>query len=218
MSKSPHPRRQFKRRKAFKAPRECILIVCEGAKTEPLYFENLRRKLRLTTVEVDIQGEECGSAAISVVDHAIIKRDQRKNSHSLVQPEYHAVWCVMDVEIPQDSSLSKALNKAKANDLEVALSNPCFEFWLLLHFVKTGKLFQSSKEVSKELKKHYPHYAKGDGSIFHQIYSDTDQAMTNAEAILEEKGCSEDLQDCNPSTHVHRLVQELRQVNDGSAK
>ena len=158
-----------------------------------------------------------GSAPISVVETAIKQKLDAEESEG--QVKYDSVWCVMDVEAPEPhDTLNDALIKATENGLKVALSNPCFEFWLLLHSVKTSRFFDNNKAVLRELRKHHPNYAKGDDSIFQRIYPDTDTAITNTESILKEKGCSENLLNCNPSTHVHRLVQELRRINDGSAK
>jgi hypothetical protein len=42
---------------------------------------------------------------------------------------------VFDVEAPQrHPNLSEALELAGKNEIRVAISNPCFEFWLMLHF------------------------------------------------------------------------------------
>ncbi|MEV5198866.1 RloB family protein [Streptomyces sp. NPDC053720] len=49
--------------------------------------------------------------------------------------EYDEVWCVIDVEAPvPHEGLTAALKLARQHGVEVALSNPCFELWLLLHF------------------------------------------------------------------------------------
>ena len=52
-------------------PRLLHLIVCEDAVATPRYFKALRSKLKLSTAEVEVCGEECGSAPINVVDYAI---------------------------------------------------------------------------------------------------------------------------------------------------
>ena len=119
----------YKRREAFKEPRKSILIVCEGEKTEPLYFNAVKQELRLIMVDVEIVGE--GAAPITVVDRAIELRAERKHiaKTSLTKVAYEVVYCVIDVEAPKAESLSRALNKARDNKLEVILSNPCFEYW-----------------------------------------------------------------------------------------
>ena len=45
---------------------------------------------------------------------------------------YDAVWCVFDVD--EHPQIADARQMARANGIELAISNPCFELWLLLHF------------------------------------------------------------------------------------
>ena len=84
---------------------ESILIVCEGEKTEPNYFFGLRRKFNLTTVQVEIRGEECDSSPLSVVNYALAKKEERdklvKNGQTTF-PKYKHIWCVCDVENPNN--------------------------------------------------------------------------------------------------------------------
>jgi hypothetical protein len=42
------------------------------------------------------------------------------------------VWCVFDVD--EHPKLAEARDQANANGIQLAVSNPCFELWLLLHF------------------------------------------------------------------------------------
>ncbi|MBN2130123.1 MAG: RloB domain-containing protein [Sedimentisphaerales bacterium] len=189
--------------------------MCEGAKTEPLYFRALRKKLRLHTVEVEVEGEDCGSSPISVVNYAISLRDARRENapHSPRLVPYDAVWCVMDVEAPTPhASLAAAIDKAKANQLNIALTNPMFEYWYLLHFERTSALMQSNRHLLGKLKNHYGRYKKNDPDFFEVVYPLTSTAIANSEAVLREKHYGEDLRDCNPSTHVHRVVGHLQQI------
>ena len=51
--------------------------------------------------------------------------------------------------------------KAQQKDnVVVIVNNPCIEFWFLLHFEKTGKLFTDCKSAEKQLKKHLKDYEK----------------------------------------------------------
>ena len=72
----------FHRRKAKKAealrreahkrePYDLVLIVCEGGKTEPKYLQELRDAFKLSTANIRIAGDECGSSPRSVVDYAL---------------------------------------------------------------------------------------------------------------------------------------------------
>ena len=204
------------RRRPSVKPRECVLIVCEGAKTEPQYFEAMRRELRLHIVEVAVVGEKCGSSPISVVDCAISLRKERTRvaARSPTVVKYDVVWCVMDVEAPcQHDSLPSAIDKAKAHKLRVVLSNPMFEYWYLLHFERTSALMQHNKDVIKRLKKHYPRYQKNDEAFFQVVYPLTSQAIRNSKQVLCEKHYDSDLRKCNPSTHVHLIVEHLHEIS-----
>jgi len=119
----------------------------------------------------------------------------------------------MDVEAPKPHvSLAAAMDKAKAHGLRVALSNPTFEYWYLLHFEKTSALMQRNQDVRKRLKKHCSKYKKNDRDFFTVVYPLTAQAIENSKAVLKEKHYGDDLQTCNPSTHVHRVVEHLQGV------
>ena len=216
MSRKTGKVRSLKRRPPFRVPRQCLLVVCEGSKTEPTYFDGLCRELRLSSVEVEVVGGKSGSAPITVVNSAVAQKKVREQlaSQSPTLPEYDGVWCVMDVEAPvSHESLPRALDKARGNCLRVALSNPCFEYWYLLHFRKTSAPMPSCKRVVKMLRKHLPNYKKTLVSpALEQLFRKTGTAMTHAEEVLKEKHWGANLSKCNPSTHVHLLVKYLRSM------
>ena len=200
------------RRKAYKEPRKSILIVCEGEKTEPIYFNALKRRLGLIMVDVEIIGK--GAAPITVVNSAIDLREERKRiaKKSLTKAGYEIIYCVFDVEAPTPhGSLTNAVGMAHAHNLEVILSNPCFEYWYILHFRKTGAPFNSSQDVKSALRKEHLAYNESDTTIFDVIYPKTSKAIKHSKEVLNEQHeDSEDLRNCNPSTHVHKIVEYLQ--------
>lgn len=202
---------EYKRREAFKEPRKSILIVCEGEKTEPIYFKALKERLRLIMLDVEIVAE--GASPITVVDHAIELREERKGAakRSLTKAEYEVIYCVFDVEAPKPhESLANAVIKAKDNKLEVILSNPCFEYWYILHFRKTSAPFSSSQNVKSALRREHSAYSESDTTIFNVVYPKTIDAIKHSKEVLNEQhNDAEDLRACNPSTHVHKIVEYL---------
>jgi hypothetical protein len=72
-----------------------VLIVCEGKKTEPQYFDNMRNELRLKKfVEVHVDGKLGSSDPVSVVDYAILLEAQRVKiaSKSPILTAYDVIW------------------------------------------------------------------------------------------------------------------------------
>ena len=199
----------LRRRRAMKAPYDVILIVCEGKKTEPNYFSELKKAFRLSNANVRICGR--GADPLSVVNFAIESFRQ--------EPEFDRVYCVFDRD--RHTTYHAALDKVKRTRLGkgskiVAIpSVPCFEFWLLLHFIYTTKPFDAPpgdsicSKVIEELKKYLPEYEKGDQDIFNKIQDKLDNAITNArrvEQFHQTSGTD------NPSTMVHSLVEYLRDL------
>ncbi len=190
-----------------------ILIVCEDEKSSYLYFQKFRQELGLPSVNVEVCGPECGSAPISVVDFAKERRDSV--STSPVRDDYDHVFCVIDADVP--TTLAQAIDKATANKLRVILSNPCFEYWYILHFRRTSALYHRSRDVVSDLKKDFPNYNKGNADIFEEIYPKRKTAIANSKGVLRSHWHGEaDLRKCNPSTHVYQVVECIMDIAEKS--
>jgi len=200
----------LRRRMARRNPYDVVLIVCEGGKTEPQYFCELRSNLKLNNLNVVVTGE-CGSDPCSVVDHAIEK--------AKIEGDYDRVFCVFDKD--RHPNYSDALDKIqhirlkKSQQIKAITSVPCFEFWILLHFEYTTRPFDSigkrsiCDSVIRCLKRYIPNYEKGRADIFHRTKADIDTAIQNAKKVVEAaKSGGTD----NPSTLVHELVQYLQSL------
>lgn len=61
--------------------RKRFLIVCEGTKTEPRYFESIKRELPRNTVQVEISGEGCHTLTLISRAKEIIKSRTSVNNH-----------------------------------------------------------------------------------------------------------------------------------------
>jgi len=181
-----------------------VLIVCEGAKTEPMYFDALCRRWHLTGRDirtVDIHGRDCGSAPINVVDRAIELREKRKKRNKRDgTPLYDKIWCVFDRN--SHSTFDQARAKASTNSVDLACSDPCFEFWYLLHFEHTSGQFPDCSSVIVRLRKHVPDYSKNK-LPFADIETGLDDAIERASSIRN--GIIK-----TPYTYVDQLVVYLR--------
>jgi hypothetical protein len=60
------------------------------------------------------------------------KRAQRTEAKKGGGRAYDEIWCVFDCD--EHPRLPDALQQAVDNGISVALSNPCFELWLILHY------------------------------------------------------------------------------------
>lgn len=110
------------------AERERILIVCEGEKTEPNYFEAIKGELPLHVVEVKISGE--GDNTLRLVEKAQALRDERASGSY----PFDQVWVVFDRDSFPPSDFDNAITKAEADGIKCAWTNEAFELWYVLHF------------------------------------------------------------------------------------
>lgn len=202
--------KQFPRKTKLRPEKKAILIVCEGKCTEPDYLKYITREWKINPKLVYIRivgGDTSGSAPISIVGHAKEQRDERKTNGLL---PFESIWCVFDVEVPQHHSLLQAISQAKDLEFNVALTNPAFEYWLLLHFKDTSSQLTSSKQAMVELRKHIPSFKKNlSDEMMEKIFPHIPTAIKRAEQRFRKHSVRE-LADTNPSTHVYKLVEELQ--------
>lgn len=182
-------------------PRARILIVCEGAKTEPIYFEALCRDKRLTRAEVEIVGEECGSHPRSVVNHAVDVMNERHRDDD----PYDSVWCVFDCD--EHEGIHEAFIRARDCGISVAFSNPCIELWFLLHF-ECSTAYRHRRAVRSQLKKYIPDYDKAEG-VYDLLRERQGEAIRNADTLRKHHSNAGGKQTENPSTTVDRLVKTM---------
>ena len=147
-------RRSFKRTADEKGYRKLFVIATEGSKTEPNYFTILKRLLSKTQIDIKVLKSNHNSDPSHVLKQ--MKAHLKKNSIKLSDE----AWLVIDKDQWTDEQLNKLYEwKKEPANHGIALSNPKFEYWLLLHF-EDGNNISSSKDCSERLKKHLPDYDK----------------------------------------------------------
>ena len=134
-SRQPHRGRSSLRRKvADRDPKRTFLVYCEGRITEPEYLEALKQQpavREIASVDIRIDRDESGVVPLTLVTAAAEARARASDENS----EVDEVWCLFDVESPVNHpNLDRAVSLAEESNVQVAISNPCFELWLALHF------------------------------------------------------------------------------------
>jgi len=198
------------RRTTERHARETVLIVCEGQATERNYFDRLRREETVTDrLSVTVRSAHGGSPE-AIVREAILYKEQYGEQGD----DFGRVFCVIDVERDR-SSLARARKLAQDGDIELVLSNPSFEVWLLAHYERSSRPFTGAKEVRAAFNRHWVKhhgrkYHKGDEDIYGRLARLRRTAIANAKHVRERNfGGMADTADANSSTEVYRLVEYL---------
>jgi hypothetical protein len=126
--------RPLKRKVATRKPRKTLVVFCEGERTEPEYLDALKRQplvRDVAAVDLRVETGHGGSVPRTLVAMATDARNRAIEEEA----EIDEFWCVFDVEWPTNHpGLIEAVQQARANGILLAVSNPCFEVWLILHF------------------------------------------------------------------------------------
>lgn len=110
-----------------------FIIVCEG-KTEYNYFRAIRRSMRLSTLQINIANPGASDPR-SIVNEAIQRWSANKQEGGWTGDD--SAWAVYDGDehIRNDpKNWNDARQLADANNINLAVSNPCFELWFCYIF------------------------------------------------------------------------------------
>lgn len=202
----------LRRRKPTRTPRPRILIACEGARTEPVYFNRFRIEQSLSPQLLRIVGgDECGAHPKSLVQYpkSLVQRakdEAKKAKHDRF--EYDHIWCVFDRD--QHENIHEAFDQARANRFRLAFSNPCFELWFLLHFQDQRAEIDRQTTI-RELKKHLPDYAKSI-DVYDALKPRQQDAIKRAETLRQQHADEETIPPA-PFTDVAGLVVFLNEMS-----
>lgn len=193
--------KQNKKRKTKKV----LVLAAEGTnKTEKTYFNEFNTKQNEFRI---IHARGNNTDPVKIVQDAI-------NTAAREEVDYEygdRAVAVFDVDFGKENQIIEAIELAKKNSVDVFLSNPCFEVWLLLHYRYSTKSYTNNEAVINDLIKHWPKYEKSIDS-FKSLDNLMDIAVTNAKKVKEyflRVDGIDDVKKCNSSTDVHELVEML---------
>ena len=197
----------LQRRRNVRAVAKRFLIVCEDDKSAPNYFNALKKQFNLSATSVMVVGSGGHSQPIQVVDRAIDVKEKANDDDSGTLP-FNEVWCVIDGEF--GAEINNARFRANANNVKLAISTMCFEYWILLHFEDNDtSTLDCDALVSTLKKKHIAKYAKG-SCDFHDVVQHVRVACRRAET-LRRPGIRrhENPEVQNPCSEVYKLINAI---------
>ena len=215
-----YARQEQKRKQDVRNKRMYYLIVCEGAKTEPNYFEGLKQDLPkgvLAAYQIDIEGT--GRNTQSLVEEAErLKKAYEENT----EREIDRLWVVFDRDSFDAESFNNAINYCMAHTIGCAWSNEAFELWYLLHFhyynnAMNREEFQHRIEenLQPNLGEEYG-YEKNSTEMYALLkeYGSVQDAIRNAKNLERNFPGRQDYANHNPCTMVYKLVEELLELKE----
>lgn len=122
---------------------------------------------------------------------------------TLSEEEYDKVFWIIDLDVllkeerekkSNPSSLQKFLayykRLSKNQKVVVIVNNPCLEYWFLLHFRKTTKIFTACADAEREVSQHLKGYEKtekffkkSNNDIYKQLKPHLETAISHATTL-----------------------------------
>jgi len=164
-----------------------FFVFCEG-ETEEAYISYLRSKYRLPIViDAKIAGHHITEKYISSYKTGKDVHPKDRN------------YLLYDLDVPEILPRLQTIKGAV-----LLLSNPCFEFWYLLHF-QDHKSYLSTEECERKLLSHHKNYKKGlfDNKLKDKLDEKQDKAVHRASKLTQHE---------NPSSQIFQLINDLEEI------
>lgn len=203
-------KRDFKRKPESRRQNPRFLIVSEGEVTEREYLTAVMKLRNIRSADIVIAPPPPTSPKQIVEKARKLKMEARK------EDGYDAVWCIFDVEakVNQNSrpGLAEAIQRAKANKIHIALSNPCFELWILLYEKQhTAAIYSNNvqDECSRLRLLEGKHVCNPD-----LLLNNCQIACHRAEGLdsMHHANGTHNYEDQNPSSGVYKLMEAIHQA------
>jgi hypothetical protein len=199
-----------------------ILIICEG-ETEEKYFQNLVSFLNLSFITVktkkSVHPTPCSAANTAMNEQDKEIANKGKNN------KYENLFCVVDEDKHDHASADKEIatyNSSHDTHITKVYTNPCFEFWLLLHIKYSTKPYIATPTKSigdfclEDLQKSDPTLVGYDKSknisdFFEFFNKKLSTAITHAKKLSNAAKTSNNY---NPYTMVWSLIEYIKGVDE----
>lgn len=217
MPRDGHPRaRQAAKlaRKQGKRPAyDRILIVCEGSKTEPLYLDDIRQKLRIPTAFINVIHSTNGTEPRQVVDCAEQTFRESKNFDLVIAVFDRDNHLTYNDALLRAVALDQTLKNSdrKLVGFKAVPSVPCFELWILLHFQDIHAFWHRNEVIAAVSSAgRLPGYRKGSTGIYAKTEDRVLEATARAEYLRTQ---FDPTTGTDPYTDMDWLVGKLRSLS-----
>ena len=188
--------------------RRVIRVLTEGKVTEPSYLIAWARRHRHS---ISLSLPESGMAPETLVDHARQHMRRRRRSRRGDQ-DFDEIWCMFDIDL--HPNVPTTIHNARQSGIEVAVSNPCIELWLVLHvedqtaYIKRRNVQRRANELQLTFGKRIP------DSAWSTLFDEFATARQRAKALDQRHAGNGSPPRSNPSTDIWRLVDRIRSAGD----
>ena len=200
----PHKKqRPLERSEGVDRDASIIVIACEDKYAPKVYFgQFVTSRVQFKVLST----EDCRSSPDQIVQRLRTYKDEFQLGGS------DQLWYLGDLDHWSEpnhiANLTLALMECRQAGFWVAICNPCFELWLLLHFVDLhNKQSWNAKTIESVLRQHAGGYSKVHGCVT-PITSEMVEVAIERDRALDEFP-AEDIPR-TPTSRVSRIIEVLK--------
>jgi len=192
-----------------------VIVVVEGEITEIQYLNDFKNRL----ISENLIKKEA-ARKLYITDNGKKSSPRKVFSRSQKEQKLHGAkfsFIVIDdddrkesLEVLQECHYPQTANEVSKDKINCIYSNPCFEYWALLHFKNSGKEYASG-ELSEILSQYMPSYNKKNKVLTYNVmWEKEDNAAKNAASIRQIRQSTGKVWE-RPSTNVDVLLAFIRE-------
>lgn len=195
--------KSLRRKRAVLAPAARVVVVTEGALTEPQYLRSFNSAHTNNSIRLVIRP---GIGDPRAVVERAVREKKALRGDSLAGQD--TVWAVFDRDI--HPRFAEAIDLARGNDILLAVSNPCFEIWGVFHYEDFDAPVDRHA-CQRALARLCPGYSNSGSKVFEDSaaiensYRDAVARAKNSRRRRHEEGN----RGGNPSTRVDLLTEQI---------
>ena len=195
---------------------EYHLIVTEGTKTEPQYFNSISNVINQKyheKIQLEIHGEGRGTMQLLEKATNIVRSSVKVFKH---------VWIVFDIDDFPPERINQTAEECKnltneETEYHALWSNQCIELWFMLHFNLVESDLHRSEYIPK-LSEWLSNigqgkYVKNREDIYDVLHPYLDDAIRNAKK-LDDHNRNKTPANSAPGTKIHELLERLKPYLD----
>jgi len=178
-----------------------VVIASEDKYAVKQYFDFFQS----TRIQFKVLATEDG---MSAPEHVLARLDEYMKEFEIGEGD--ACWLVCDcdhwIKPGHIRNLTLVLQQCRQKRIQIALSNPCFDLWLLIHFAgfpQDDNL--TCIEVARRLRVVVGSYDK---TKVYNLPIDDEKVRSAVRRSADNQPCSSDIPD-RPQTAIHRIIQDL---------
>jgi len=196
-------RNRFRRTRRKRRFKRLVLVATEGERTEPIYFDGVRKLLgRNAEAVIQVLPARRGRSAPGDVLKRLKRAARDKGAR-----KGDVCWVVLDRNSWTKRELREVAKECARLGYGFGISNPCFELWLVLHLPEEKSPLRK-KDCDAELVRQLGNFDKRDYDA-DALLENIDDAIERAERL---ENNSKAIVPSAPGTRLYTLVKEILSV------